>query len=120
MYSWSKGGLIFCLRQTPLSIQPFKTFLHRNEQSGKTFFSRGHLGAVWHGPWSLAAVNLLTLVLCVHYFVCAAYSAGDVSTLLVSMAVPTVLGDTKLVFTDLLDEEEEPESYLPLSADLKV
>lgn len=53
-------------------------------------------------------------------FVCAAYSAGDVSTLLVSMAVPTVLGDTKLVFTDLLDEEEEPESYLPLSADLKV
>lgn len=54
------------------------------------------------------------------YFVCAAYSAGDVSTLLVSMAVPTVLGDTKLVFTDLLDEEEEPESYLPLTADLKV
>ncbi|ELR23705.1 WD repeatcontaining protein [Acanthamoeba castellanii str. Neff] len=69
--------------------KPFKTFLHRNEQSGKTF-SRG-----------------------------SPYSAGDVSTLLVSMAVPTVLGDTKLVFTDLLDEEEEPESYLPLTADLK-
>jgi pre-rRNA-processing protein IPI3 len=64
--------------KTPQTIQPFKTFLHRNEQS--------------------------------------AYAAGDNTNLMVSMAIPIVLGDTRLMFDDLLDEETENESYLPLSA----
>jgi hypothetical protein len=44
---------------------------------------------------------------------CLAYAAGDSSNLMLSMAVPAVLGDTKMLFPDLLDEDEAPESFLP-------
>jgi hypothetical protein len=32
---------------------------------------------------------------------------------MLSMAVPVVLGDTKMLFPDLLDEDEAAESFLP-------